>query len=169
MLVGVLADTHFSSLQTGVGLLERLRRSLFSQVEMILHAGDVGLCEVLDGYLDVPVLAVQGNTDPPASGLPLKRVLELEGFRIGLIHGWGSPVGLEERVLSMFEGDHLHCLVYGHSHRPACHHRAGTLLFNPGSPTEPRSTRRTTVGLLHLGASITGQVLSFDSMTQGLP
>ncbi len=162
MLVGVLSDTHFRTLQAGVALLERLRQGLFSQVELILHAGDVGLCEVLDGYLDVPVVAVRGNTDPPAPGLPLKRVLDLGGYRVGLLHGWGPLGGLEERVLGEFRQDHLDCLVYGHSHAPVCHRRQGLLLFNPGSPTERRFAPRTTVGLLRLESSITGQVLAFD-------
>jgi uncharacterized protein len=162
MLIGVLSDTHFPSIQAGLKLFDQLRLGAFAGVELILHAGDVGAAQVLDGLLDVPVLAVRGNTDFGPPWLPEQRTLVLEGYRIGLIHGWGPAAGLEARVLGQFAHTALDCLIYGHSHAPLCERRNGLFLFNPGSPTDRRSAPRHTVGLLELGSTLSGRILSLD-------
>lgn len=162
MQVGVLSDTHFRTLRDGLGLLDHLRQGPFAGVELILHAGDLGTTELLDGYLDVPLLAVRGNTDGEDARLPLQRVVELGGFRIGLIHGWGPVSGLENRVRKEFSAIPLDCLIYGHSHFPVCQRQEGLLLFNPGSPTDRRSAPCHSVGLLDLGSSLTGRILCLD-------
>jgi putative phosphoesterase len=104
------------------------------------------------------VLAVCGNMDDHmvANALPPKRVIEVGGMSIGLIHGWGSPHGLENRIRSEF--DQVDCIVYGHSHRPANHLKDGVLFFNPGSASS--SYRGSgTVGLLEVGKHIRGKIL----------
>lgn len=162
MQVGVIADTHFRTLRDGLGLLEQLLQGPFAEVELILHAGDLGSTQILDGYLDVPLLAVRGNTDGEDARLPLQRLVELAGFRIGLIHGWGPVAGLESRVLKEFSAIPLDCLIYGHSHSPVCHRQGELLLFNPGSPTDRRSAPWHSVGLLDLGSTLTGRILALD-------
>ena len=162
MQIGVVSDTHFRSLREGIGFFEGLFQGPFAEVELILHAGDLGPPQLLDGVLDVPLLAVRGNTDGANANLPLQRVLELAGFRIGLIHGWGPLAGLEARVLGEFSGAGLDCLIYGHSHYPVCRQSDGLLLFNPGSPTDRRSAPCHSVGVLELGQTLNGRILALD-------
>lgn len=162
MHIGVVSDTHFRSLREGIGFFERLLQGPFAEVELILHAGDLGPPQLLDGFLEVPLVAVRGNTDGANANLPLQRVLELAGFRIGLIHGWGSLAGLESRVLGEFAGVRLDCLIFGHSHYPLCRRRDGLLLFNPGSPTDRRSAPCHSVGMLELGQTLNGRILALD-------
>lgn len=162
MQVGVLADTHFRTLKDGLALLESLLLGPFAGVEIILHAGDLGDTRILDGYLPVPLLGVRGNTDGADARLPERRVVELAGFRIGLIHGWGPMAGLEARVRREFAATALDCLIYGHSHLPACHREGGVLVFNPGSPTDRRSAPCHSAGLLDLGPTLTGRILTLE-------
>ena len=66
MLVGLIADTH--------GLLRPEVVDAFAGVEHILHAGDVGSLDVLDGLRALaPVTAVRGNVD---AGLDLPEIAE---------------------------------------------------------------------------------------------
>ena len=160
--VGVISDTHIRSLAQGAQLAEKLCTGCFADVTTIIHAGDVGLPEFLDLFGDREVHAVRGNMDAPVAGVPIKKILTLGGFRIGLVHGWGSPFQLEERLRCEFQGLSLDCLVYGHSHLPACHRVGDLLLFNPGSATDRRDAPRHTVGLLEIGERIEGSIIPID-------
>jgi putative phosphoesterase len=119
-------------------------------VDAILHAGDVTRRRVLDQLAEIaPVHAVAGNRDFGLR-LPLDRVLEFEGVRLGLTHGHGGWGGyLREKVLNLTVGYHLdryirlvrdrfagqpvQAIVFGHSHRAVNMIQDGVLLFNPGS------------------------------------
>ncbi len=162
LTIGVLSDTHFTDPFEGAGFFRRLCESCFADASIILHAGDLVHPDALLGFGDCPVYAVRGNMDPSARELPLRRVVEIGPFRIGMIHGWGAPEGLEERVLAEFSDERLDALVYGHSHRPVCHLRKGLLLLNPGSPTDRRQAPTHTVGLLDVGETLTGRIVSLD-------
>lgn len=167
MRIGVLSDTHFASLAQGRPLLERLLAGPFRDVEMILHAGDIVDPAVLDAFAATPVYAVRGNLDHSHPQLPVKRIVTAAGRRIGMIHGWGAPTGLPERVLREFADESLDVLVFGHSHFPYCRLHRQTLLFNPGSPTDRRSAPRHSVGLLDLSATVVGEVVPIDGLVRG--
>jgi len=85
-----------------------------------------------------PVEAVFGNMDEPAlqASLPERRVVEVEGARIGLVHIAGPRGGREERLASSFAG--CDAVVYGHTHVPQVERHRGVWILNPGSPTERR-------------------------------
>jgi putative phosphoesterase len=155
MKVGVISDTH---LREPSGELERIVLVHFSDVDMILHAGDFVDQRIVDFFGQWNLVAVCGNMDTGEvkSSLPDKRTIDISGFKIGLIHGWGSPIGLEKRIKAQFPP--LDCLVYGHTHYPANHKRGGLLFFNPGSPTRSL-TGRNTIGLLSLGKEIKGEIV----------
>ena len=56
MIIGVVADTH--------GILNPQVLRLFAEVDLILHAGDVGDIEVIRGLEGIArVIAVRGNND----------------------------------------------------------------------------------------------------------
>lgn len=162
MRVGVLSDTHLHGFATGGAVLEGLVGRYFRDVEVILHAGDLVDADVLLGLNNRTIYQVRGNLDPPRRNLPQRRVIELGGFRIGLIHGWGPPDGVAAKVLGEFRNEAVDCLVFGHSHLPCCERRDGVLLFNPGSPTDRRQAPWHSVGLLELGATIEGRIINID-------
>jgi len=155
MRIGVISDTHMAGYDPA---LAEKTAELFAGVEMILHAGDLTSLEVLDA-LDAPeVLAVAGNMDSHVvkANLPGKRVISAGGFKIGLIHGWGSPMGLPSRVVGEFPG--VDAVVFGHSHRPTNIVKQGILLFNPGSYVKG-FLGSGSVGILELGQEIAGRVI----------
>jgi putative phosphoesterase len=162
MKIGVLSDTHLGDLKQALPFLQALADRYFNDAELILHAGDLVNPDILMAFAGRTVHAVRGNMDLGASHLPVRRIVTVGGFRIGLIHGWGAPDTLEERVLREFRGERLDCLVYGHSHQPVCHRRDGLLLFNPGSPTDRRWAPYHSVGLLEVGERIEGRLIRID-------
>jgi putative phosphoesterase len=116
---------------------ECLRR--LESAELILHAGDVVAASVLLELRKLaPVEAVAGNMDEPelVAELPERRVVELAGTRIGMVHVPGPAVARSERLAAAFPG--CDAVVYGHTHIPEVSRVAGTWILNPGSPTERR-------------------------------
>ncbi|GAB6094145.1 hypothetical protein JCM14469_03970 [Desulfatiferula olefinivorans] len=130
---------------------------------MILHAGDLTRLCVLDAFPGKEVIAVAGNMDryDVTSTLPKQKVIDLCGYRIGLIHGWGSPRGLEDRIIRCFND--VHVIVYGHTHRVANHINAGILMFNPGAfaGSYPFGSNRS-VGVLTISEStgVSGTIIN---------
>jgi len=85
-----------------------------------------------------PVEAVYGNMDEPALAqlLPERRVVEVAGARIGMVHIPGPSAGRAERLASRFP--RCDAVVYGHTHAPEATRHGSTWILNPGSPTERR-------------------------------
>ena len=113
------------------------------RAELILHAGDVTAAFVLrELEAFAPVEAVAGNMDEPAlqAELPVRRVVEVEGVRVGLVHIPGSRAGREERLVSWFAA--CDAVAYGHTHLPQVEQHRGVWILNPGSPTERRRALR---------------------------
>lgn len=162
-VIGVVADTHVPQ------RLPRLPANLKSAlrgVDLILHAGDINARQVLVELAEIaPVQAVAGNADLFGHGLPLTRVVEIEGRRIGLVHGHGGwaryLMGKVRDQLRYSEEYYVRiaqqsfgpvdAIVFGHTHRMFCQTRAGVLLFNPG-PVAPDyyQTDRPQIGLLRV-------------------
>jgi putative phosphoesterase len=166
--IGIIADTHVPQrLPQLPGGIERV----FRGVELILHAGDVNKRYVLDQLNGIaPTLAVAGNADLFRSGLPARRVIEIAGRRIGLIHGHGSwlhyllhkltdlPKYNKRRYRHMaydaFMDNRVDVIVFGHTHRPDITTHRGVLLFNPGSVApEYYETAGPQIGLLHIASN----------------
>ena len=156
MKIGVISDTHLS------GYDDRLRRLLdnhFNDVSLILHAGDLVDIGVLDSFAGKEVKAVSGNMDTQSvrQCLPDRLIINLNNYRIGIIHGWGMPFGIENKLLK--EIGRVDCLVYGHTHRATNEVRNGVLFFNPGSATDKRFASRSTIGILEIGEKISGKII----------
>ena len=145
----VLADTHIR--RTGARRLPGAAYAHLEQADLILHAGDVLVGEVLDelgGF--APVHAVLGNNDAELNGiLPETQSLEIDGVRLAMIHDSGPAPGRAGRMRRRFPVADV--VVFGHSHIP-CDDAGvdGQLLFNPGSPTERRSQPHRTLGTLDI-------------------
>jgi putative phosphoesterase len=146
--VVVVSDTHIRRRST-----RRLPDQLYRVLEgadLVLHAGDVVVPEVLDDLARfAPVHAVQGNNDVPelVEALPDQVELDVDGVHVGMIHDSGPSKGRANRMHRRFPGARV--VVFGHSHIPLAEDGVdGQLLFNPGSPTERRRQPFHTYGLL---------------------
>ena len=156
MKIGVISDTH---LREPHSELKKMIEFHFKDVEKIFHAGDFieqSIAEYLSSQKEL--IGVCGNMDSYdiQKAFPEKRVIELGGFKIGLIHGGGSPFGIESRIGKEF--DEVDAIVYGHTHAPANHQVKNILFFNPGSPTRS-FIHKPTLGILHLGEKIEGEII----------
>ena len=160
MLLGVISDTHIPA---RASFLPEVLRENFSDVDLILHAGDLVEEQVLSSLEKLaPVEAVAGNMDPAClqERLGNSKVLEYQGFRIGLIHGRGGPERTINYALNFFSS--VDCVVFGHTHQPYCRRHGELLLFNPGSPTDKRHQARYSLGLLRLEEEIEGEIIHFE-------
>jgi len=156
MKIGVISDTH---LREPHSEFKKMIEFHFKDVEKIFHAGDFveqSIAEYLSAQKEL--IAVCGNMDSQEirKAFPQKTIVELKGFKIGLIHGGGSPFGIESRIRGEF--DEVDVIVYGHTHTPANHQVEKTYFFNPGSPTRS-FIHKPTLGILHLGEKIEGEII----------
>ena len=156
MKVGVISDTH---LRQANRELEELMAGPFQDLEMILHAGDITELSVLEVFRGKEIRAVCGNMDSPAvrKKLPTQCTFQAGKFKIGLIHGWGGPQAIEERIRREF--DEVDCIIYGHTHVASQVTRGGILFFNPGAFGGGFVTAKRSVGLLELGETISGEIV----------
>lgn len=164
--IGIISDTHFATLAEGVALVERLRRSCFANVDAVIHCGDLVHPDTPLLFDDWPFYVVRGNMDIDSPHIPEQRILQLEGFNIAVIHGWGNAATLEQRLLNHFDGVSLDCLVYGHSHLPVCHRVGKLLVMNPGSAADRRCAPWHSVGILTLDESLYGEIINIDDNGQ---
>jgi len=147
--IGVLSDTH-------IYLPEDLHAEIvraFSNVDLIVHAGDFVGSAVLDGLREIgEVKAVRGNMDSAKlrEMLPEKELLEVEGRKVGIIHGSGGPWGIESRIRGQF--GKVDIIIYGHSHEARSRETGGVFFFNPG-------LGKRSFGILTIEEDIHGEII----------
>jgi putative phosphoesterase len=146
VLIAVISDTH---LPRGARRIPDACVERLAAADLILHAGDFAAAEVLDFLEEIgpPVAGVTGNVDSEAlrRRLPIERVVDAGGARIGMVHDAGTAVGRLERMRRRFPD--ADAVVFGHSHIPLHEERDGFQIFNPGSPTDRRRQPRHTMGV----------------------
>ena len=144
--VGILSDTHLDRLTDD---FKSVVESVFSGTDMIIHAGDMTGIEVYEYLSNWNLKAVRGNMDSQElrTILPEKRIEEIEGRKIGIIHGSGPSYGLEMFVYNQFHG--VDILIFGHSHVPLHAITGETVMFNPGSLRKPHRPPGT-VGIIEI-------------------
>jgi predicted phosphodiesterase len=91
--------------------------------------------------------------DEPAlkQTLPLERVVEVEGARIGMVHIPGPAAGRALRLRARFPG--ADAVVYGHTHVPEVSREERVWILNPGWPTERRRAPTRAMLLLHVAGN----------------
>ena len=156
MRIGLIADTHMP------GSIRDLWPQVFesfSQVDCILHAGDLHTLDIVDELTALaPTYVSRGNGD---RGLVDNRLqdnwlLEFAGVSIGMIHHFPSPTRKTSEDIFRYVDKHFESrpkvLIYGHTHLEGMHHVEDMLCINPGSPTLPRnqSLRMGTIGILEI-------------------
>lgn len=162
MLITAISDTHMPKRGR---VLPRLLTEYLEISDVIIHAGD---WQDLSVYRELSSFGqlegVLGNTD---SGelkemLKDKLILNINGFKIGVVHGHGKGKTTEKRALEAFAADKLDCVIYGHSHIPALKKENGTLIINPGSPTDKRRQPRFSFAVIRAEEELSAEIVYFD-------
>jgi putative phosphoesterase len=109
--LGIISDTH--------AYFHPAIPEFLGDVDLILHAGDVGTPEILDelGKL-APVKAVWGNVDGQSvrvRTLQHQRI-ELDGLRLWMTHIGGRPGRWDRGIAAAIENDPPDVFICGHSH-----------------------------------------------------
>lgn len=181
--IGLISDTHmpqrFKALPAGIF-------DLFADVEIILHAGDVGKLWVLDqlSYI-APVVAVHGNDETPEAenALPYLQTLSIAGHRVVVTHAH-YPDRIEElasrtdtwqphfqRRAEFGRQHQAEIVIYGHLHIPMHLQYEGILLVNPGAIASGNPWTRQliqTVAVMMLEDGQPAQVTHYDVNTQAV-
>jgi len=149
-----LSDTHLEQgLPPGVA-------GLAEEADLIIHAGDF---VSLDVYRRLSALgrleAVCGNSDSPQlkEMLPTRKIVEVAGVRIGLVHRafQGQDLVGAEMMAREMEVD---VLVFGHIHKPVVE-KGKRLLICPGSTTLPRLSAPSVAVLEIDGSRVSGNIV----------
>jgi len=161
--IAVLSDTHISKPDANLkGIFKE--GGAFNKIETVIHAGDFTTVDIVDFIEEnsSKFYGVQGNMDDYdiRGRLPVKKIIEVKGIRVGLTHGWGPPYDLRERVYEYFDDPSLDCIVFGHSHKPNNSYIRNTLMFNPGSfKGSLFSTGRTAGKLILEKGGVKGEII----------
>lgn len=135
--IGVISDTH--------GLLRPEAVARLGGVDRILHAGDIGRPEVIEGLRRIaPVDAIRGNVDTGAwaAAWPESLTVAIGGRRIHLVHA---------REWLRIDPASVDAVISGHSHRPGIETLHGVLHLNPGSAGPWRFRLPVTLAILEAG------------------
>jgi putative phosphoesterase len=185
--LGVLADTHIPDRASGLHP-EILPHFYREKVAAILHGGDISIPAVLEKLGEcAPVLAVRGNRDHwQLRALPLERMVEVGGLKIGMLHGHGGyRTYLKDSIRAFLRGglpfshylrrvqDALSAaqvIVFGHIHLPINTWENRRLLFNPGSASKQISPNiPPSLGLLRVQpeGTVTGEIVFLPRLKEG--
>ena len=149
--IGVISDSHVKSLDA---LPKQLIETL-AAVDLIVHAGDFTGLKVYEDLRQLgETKAVRGNMDEGdvCELLPETELLVIEEKKIGIVHGSGSPWGIEERVRKRF--DDVDVIIFGHSHIPKNGAIEGVYFFNPGQAKH-------SCGVLEIAETIKGTIIKY--------
>ncbi len=173
MRIGLISDTH---IPTAAKQLWPQVYEAFRGVDLIMHAGDLMVPEVIDWLDEVaPVVAVWGNGDwrgwqrtvpPDDARLSESKVLSIDGLKIGLVHDLqlpeAPPLRTLEGQMSHYFGGPVDVIVRGSTHAAEIITVKDVLIVNPGSPTFPnhQNTRLGTIGFLDIeGGQVTPSIV----------
>ena len=162
--IGVVADTHIP--KQAQQLPEELLQQL-AKVDFVIHAGDLTDVKTLKELRRINrVIAVSGNMDSGKvkNELSRKETLNVDHYKIGIIHGWGDPHTLPKRLLEEFKSDNVDCIVFGHSHQVYNQAIDGVLMFNPGSPTDTTYAHFRSFGVVETSPEgVKGEIIRLGS------
>jgi len=160
MRIGVIADTH-------VHRISELPSSLINELtrmDMVLHLGDFHSEDLVNALKEISDFhGVAGNNAMHIPGLPEKDLVEVNGKRIGIIHGHGCvfPFGFKWGLMSQFEGK-MDAILYGHTHSVRNTIEEGVLFFNPGSVCGRFPAMHRSYGVLTVGEELRGEIITIE-------
>ncbi|TAM39614.1 metallophosphoesterase [bacterium] len=157
--IGVISDTHISEQSDH---LPGAILDAFMSADMVVHAGDMVSLEVIAQLEKVcpKVVGVSGNMDDAAvrEKYPVKQILNISGFKIGIMHGWGPPLNLVDILKNAFKEDNCDIIIFGHSHEPMNETIGKTLFFNPGSATD-KGAPCNSYGIIEINGKINARII----------
>jgi uncharacterized protein len=157
--IGVLSDTHIHQLKEFPAfLLDQLE-----SFDLIIHLGDFVSLELVDYFRSHNnFYGIAGNHDPQTVKSILRKsdIIEVNGKRLGLLHGYWFPFFCQHRSLARFKKERVDAILYGHTHVIRNETVNDILFFNPGSASALWPAPWITYGILNVGESITGEIVS---------
>ncbi len=142
--VGLISDTHMPQ---RCAVLPESVFDVLQNVDLILHAGDVGELWALDRLSTIaPVIAVHGNDDTEEAQRELlyQQLISIAGQRVLLWHSHYRDPAVErasrgrswaqilQRLAERGQRAGAEIVVFGHAHVPLTHRRGDTGRWPPG-------------------------------------
>jgi len=154
-----LSDTHLEDEELLPAVVALARNA-----DIILHAGDFVSAGCYAALAELGRLeAVRGNSDSFELKrlLPERKVITVDGIRIGLVHmaSHGSDLVGAEMMAREMDVD---VLVFGHIHRPLVE-KGRKLLICPGSTTLPRMSAPSVAELEIIDGKVLGNIIPIGS------
>lgn len=152
MFIGVISDTH--------GYLHPKVFNVFKGVDHILHAGDIGVDEVIIELRSIaPVTAVLGNGDffRGSERYSKVEVLNFHDVKVLLTHQYPYYGRTSDELQSKVQSLSPHIIISGHTHTPHNEQKDEILLFNPGSAGQTLYYAEKSVGVLNIQPASNGK------------
>lgn len=165
MKICVVSDTHARCIND----LPPALISVMKKADIVVHLGDFDTIELVNELKKLGNFwGVTGNHDfaKIRAVLPEVDVLEVNGKRLGLVHGHGSsmPLGLHKGLRARFNGHKIDAILYGHTHVTRNRMVGDILYFNPGSAAGRFPAYRRSYGVLTVNGDIKAEI--FPVITQ---
>ena len=172
MRIGIVSDTHLPNLIRSLDELGPEAATFFSNVDLILHSGDLTSPMVLD-WLErfAPVVCTTGNNDPIVDARCQElHVMEVQGWRLGMVHSLRRGFRPMAELQQLFPTP-VQIMIAGDTHLERLEYRDGVVVLNSGSPTFPqhKDLRLGTVGLLELAPNRLRAEIILLGQTPGRP
>jgi len=149
--IGIISDTH--------GLIRQRVVKSFKDVDLIVHAGDVGKPEVLETLQAIArVYPVRGNVDGGkwTDNLPFTEVVQVGQVFLYVLHDVNA-LDLDPVAAG------FNAVISGHSHIPKIEEQNGVLFLNPGSAGPKRVRYPVSIAFLYVnGVSIDTEIVELE-------
>lgn len=157
-----ISDLHIPTRIESFPYKKILKKLDIDKIDYVFGLGDyVSINGLNKLYLfNKIVYAVYGNMDDEMVKIQIesKIVLKIEEVEIGLIHGFGPPWDLRERIRKEFDNVRLIC--FGHTHESFFKEENDIYFFNPGAICGDKSGNNRSLGILTIeGANIKGEII----------
>lgn len=171
-LVGIISDTHTDPKQSKktTGGIPPVVLQTLTGCSLIIHCGDIGWTKnVLPVLREIaPLVVVEGNHDKKLKErVPRSAALELEGWRMWVVHGHGEHVRQDPLSITGFLKQPADVLIFGHTHQPLVSVHQKLILLNPGSVSNTRYTELASFITMEVtGASLDVSIHYLDQQRQ---
>ncbi|MFZ3579773.1 metallophosphoesterase family protein [Virgibacillus sp. DJP39] len=165
MKVLVTADTHIPTKgkQLPSNFIEACKTA-----DLIIHAGDWKSMEVyrtLSKYAEVKGVYGNVDSDEIKEQFPALQIVEVIGYKIGIVHGHGERKTTEKRAIEAFDEKEVDVIIFGHSHIPLIRYFKKVLVMNPGSPTDKRKLPYYSYGTIEIDKEIKAELIFYSNKT----
>ena len=146
--IGIISDTH--------GLVRKSITKSFKDVDLIVHAGDIGTQETLETLQTIAkVYPVRGNVDGGkwTDKLPFTEVVQVGQIFLYVLHDLNT-LNLDPAAAG------FNAVISGHSHIPKIEKQNDVIFLNPGSAGPRRFKYPISIAFLYIkGTSIEAEIV----------